>query len=76
MMDRTMLFCDEVLKELEVVSLKRRSKRKLKMTISRWGNDCKRKEGGCLFCTIRNTGLRTMGTSYKEQILHRCNDQQ
>lgn len=36
MVDRAMLFCDEALKELGVVSLKKSSKCKLRMIISRW----------------------------------------
>lgn len=49
---RMMLFCDEGLKELEVVTLKKRSKCKMRMDISTWEKDCKREEGGYLFCAI------------------------
>lgn len=47
-----MLFCDEGLKELEVVNLKERSKCKMRMDIFIWEKDCKREEGGYLFCVI------------------------
>lgn len=47
-----MLFCDEGLKELEVVILKKRSKCKMRMDIFIWEKDCKREEGGYLFCVI------------------------
>lgn len=45
-----MLPSDEGLKELNVISLKKSSKHKLRMTIYGWEEDCKRKEGGCQFC--------------------------
>ena len=45
-MDRTMVFCDEVLR---VVGLKKRSICKLRMATSSWEMDCKWEEGGCLF---------------------------
>lgn len=35
---------------------------------------CKRKEKGCLHCVTHKTGHRTMETTYKEQILHQCNE--